>query len=131
MDAGRNSDGTFKHGHSGIGGRKPKLYSIAMALTRFADQPESVDDDGNPVTAATMAGRWLWTCVLTGRDGTEPIRFRDRLAAFVEIRRAIEPDPRGGEVGQSDDQQDDFSLLNDDELRAVEQLLRKAAGNEQ
>ena len=127
----RNPDGTFRRGHRGVGGRPRNGFSIAAAMEKFSTTVESVDDEGNPVTVATMVARWVWNCVLTGRDGDEPIRFRDRLAAFVEIRRAIEPERRQGDAEQSDDQMDDLSRLTDDELAELERILTKAAAGEQ
>ena len=53
----RNPDGTFRRGHKGMGGRPPKNFSIGGALSKFANEVETVTDDGTPVTRAPPAAR--------------------------------------------------------------------------
>ena len=127
----RNPDGTFRRGHKGMGGRPRNKYSISAALERFSNQIESVDDDGAPITAATVAAKWLWNCVISGTDRENLLEFDDRLTAFKTIRSAIEPARQPSEAGQDEVQQNDLSILSDDELDQLEALLGKAAGLEQ
>ena len=53
----RNRDGTFKTGHKSKGGRPPNNFSIGAALSKSANEVETVTDDGTPVTRAPPAAR--------------------------------------------------------------------------
>ncbi len=84
---GRNHrNGRFAQGHRFSRGRPPRSYSITSALATIGDLPETIDDDGNTITKAQMAARWLWKCVLD-----EELSYRDRLSALETVLSRIEP----------------------------------------
>ena len=139
--SGRRSDGTFAPGHNiGRRGRPRRNYSIAQALSVAADQPQSVDDDGDPLTHAQIAAEWLWTVVRDGIDerqkpegGTERlvVSTKDRLAALNTILARIEPAWKvtPEDVAAETDERAQAAIrrleqLSEDELTA----LKKAAG---
>ena len=114
-----------RNGHAG---RPRNKYSISAALERFSNQIESVEDDGTPITAATVAAKWLWACVVAGKDRESPLEFNDRLAAFKTIRSAIEPKDKP--IEEVEDGLASLKTLSDDELSQLETLLEKAAHEE-
>ena len=125
----RKPRGRWKPGESGNPkGRPPKNYSIANALSLAAEQPQSVDDEGSPLTNAQLAADWIWRVVREGRDrrlsedGDPEYRVvatKDRLQALQSILSRIEPDVK---VNLSD--------LDDDQLeRSAEQILAEVRRN--
>ena len=87
-----------------------------------------MEDDGTPITAATVAAKWLWACVVAGKDSESPLEFNDRLAAFKTIRSAIEPKDKP--IEEVEDGLASLKTLSDDELSQLETLLEKAAHEE-
>lgn len=85
---GRDERGWFtKNNKIGNKGRPPRNYSIAHAMSIVAESPESVDNDGNPLTKAQAAAIWLWDRVFDAK-----LAFRDRLDALKTILSRIEPE---------------------------------------
>ena len=88
---GRKPDGTFARGHRLSPGRPPRNYSIAHALSVYAEEATTTDD-GETLTRAQWAARWLWSVVSSGRDRNQEVSFRDRLQALQTILSRIEPE---------------------------------------
>lgn len=131
----RNPDGTFQPGHKYARGRPPRNYCIAHALSIAANEAVSVDDNGEPLTNAQLATRWLWRVVREGVDSrrlpdggeqVQPVATKDRLAALQTILARIEP---GVKLDQAKDDEDDAEVqaivqrlegLSDEELALLE-----------
>lgn len=125
---GRQSDGRFAHGHKFSKGRPPRNYSIASAVSAIADTPETIDNEGNTLTKAQLAARWLWDRVLDDK-----LSFRDRLEAFKSVRACIEPDFKLKDEHMGDNADpvsDDLSGLTNEELDQLERLIAKGARSE-
>ena len=127
----------FKPGQSGNpAGRPPNRYSITHALRVVGDMPQSVDDDGTPLTDAQLAARWLWGVVRTGRDerrsedgGAESVAVstKDRMAALQTILGQLEPTRNLDPSRLLDDEQAEevaskLDNLSDDELALLEKI---------
>ena len=115
-------------------GRPPRRYSIATALAHFADQAETIDNDGTPRTKAWLAAEWLWAVVTTGEDRGEPVSFRDRVEALKTIQSATEPvvkwDPQDDGAAEPTPEEvdmEDITEMTDAELVQLQALLQKAA----
>ncbi len=139
---GRDRGGRFGRGNQfakGVNtgkrtGRPPRRYSIATALAHFADQAETIDNDGTPRTKAWLAAEWLWAVVTTGEDRGEPVSFRDRVEALKTIQSATEPvvkwDPQDDEAAKPTPEEvgmEDVAAMTDEELVQLQALLQKAA----
>ena len=126
----RNRDGTFKTGHKSKGGRPPNNFSIGAALSKSANEVETVTDDGTPVTRAQLAAKWLWHCVVSGEDRGEQLVFKDRLAAFQAVKSAIEPIVKINAADLPEEPEDDLmpdvATLTGDELKDLQRLLMKS-----
>ena len=135
----RRNDGTFQPGYSGNPkGRPPRNYSIAHALSVVANDPASIDDDGNPLTYAQVASQWLWRIVRDGIDRRSTpdgapefvqVGTKDRLNALVTILNRIEPDYKltPDQVDAMSDEEAEQVLeklddLSDEELAVLEKL---------
>ena len=135
----RKPDGRFAPGNRAADGhrkgRPPRNYSVAHALSIAADQPQSVDDDGAPLTDAQLAARWLWRIVRHGvdvrRDGDGgeqplPVSTKDRLAALQTILSRIEPptsaDPADLPDAEPEQVMEQLDGLSDEELQVLEKI---------
>lgn len=141
---GRNPDGTFAPGHQFSKGRPPRNYSIAHSLSIAANQPQTIDDDGNPLTDAQLAAKWLWEVVRTGldrrksEDGDEqllPVSTRDRMEALKTILSRIEPEYKLTDKNMGDatdeeleEQVQKLDNLTDEELAVLEKLATGKGG---
>lgn len=137
---------SWKPGESGNRkGRPPRNYSIAHALSVAAEQPQSVDNEGNSLTEAQLAAKWLWDVVRTGFDKRAlpsgetsdkdaklmlPVSTRDRLEALKTILSRIEPDYKLTDKNLDDDTGDEQAQrvierlegLSPEELAVLEKL---------
>ena len=83
---GRNRNGQFTPGHRFARGRPPRIYSITSALATIADLPETINNDGNVITKAQAATRWLWRSMFN-----EELSYKDRLSALETVLSHVEP----------------------------------------
>ena len=122
---GRNRrNGQFTPGHRFAKGRPPRSYSITSALAAIADEPQTIDDDGNPITNAHAAAQWLWKCVLD-----EELSYRDRLNALETVLNRVEPKITltGKDIDDVTDSEAELVIakldeLSTDELKILEKL---------
>ncbi len=55
-------------------------------MAAIADEPKTIDNDGNVITNAQAAAQWLWKCVLD-----EELSYKDRLHALEMLLNHTEP----------------------------------------
>lgn len=143
MTTGRDERGFFIKGNKIATGRPPRNYSISHAISLAAELPQSVDNEGNQLTDAQLAARWLWEVVRTGIDTRKnpdgkgelhvPVCTRDRLAALATILNRIEPEWKSKIPIQPHDDdaeplEKEMAKLTDQELNTVLGILTGRSG---
>lgn len=137
MDNGRDNSGRFGQGNRYGKGRPPRNYSIAHAMSQLAGE-ETTTDDGETVTRAQWASRWLWSVVTSGQDRNKEVGFKDRLEALKTILSRIEPDFKLNDknVGTGDEEAEAEAVierlesLSAEELAVLEKLAIRKADDE-
>ena len=125
-DGGHKPGGGFAPGHKYSRGRPPRNYSIAHALSLAAEEPESVDDHGNPLTKAQVLSKRLFKILLSGMWQGEKISYRDWLQTFIHVQTVLEPAQRitPGEsyAAEQEEMAKQLDHLSDEELAVLEKI---------
>lgn len=125
---GHTPEGRFARGNKWGKGRPPRNYSIAHAMSVYAEEGTTTDD-GESLTRAQWAAKWLWGVVTSGQDRGKEVGFKDRLSGLQTILSRIEPmvkltetDIRNMSEGEAEEVVRNLESLSDEELKVLEKL---------
>lgn len=138
----RRKGGLFAPGNKigRLGGRPPRDYCIAHEMAAIAKQADTIDDQGNTLTGAQIASKWVWDIIKTGLDrrrpasGTgadevTPVGTQSRLEALKLVLSRIEPDYKLTDRNFNDGEEEKpngLDKLTPIELGQLETLVVKA-----